>query len=146
MEEEKRMMDGNPPIRHVTRHTWKDGRRCFIYINLSPRQPTFHKLPYVIIIGGWHHLCWLMAMNVSMVNPTWRRSERSSLCASLGYFQEVGSFVRNVLFFFSFFFLIASCDKHGKNRAMKCLAGYNPDQTLFLTCHRLKWTGLPSLH
>lgn len=110
MEEEKRMMDANPPIRHVTSQSWKDSRCRFIYINLSPCQPTFLKHPYIIISGGWHNLCLLMAMNMSMVNPTWRRSEISSLCASLGYFQEVGSFVRNVLFFF---FLIASCDKHG---------------------------------
>lgn len=95
------MMDASPPVRHVTRQSRKDSRRCFIYINLSPCQPTFLKHPYVIISGGWHNLCLLMAMNVSMVNPTWRRSERSSLCASLGYFQEVGSFVQNV---FSFFF------------------------------------------
>lgn len=92
--EEKRMMNANPPIRHVTRQSWKGSRSCFIYINLSPCQPTFLKHPHVIISGGWHNLRLLMAMSVSMVNPTWRRGERSSLCVSLGYFQEVESFVK----------------------------------------------------
>lgn len=97
------MMDANPPIWYVTRQLWKGNRSHFIYINLSPCQSTFLKHPCVISSGGWFHLCLLMTMNVSMFNPTWRRGRRFALCASLGYFQEVGSFF---FFFFLFPFLL----------------------------------------
>lgn len=96
MEEEKRMMDANPPVWHATRQLWKGSRSHFIYINLLPCQRTFLKHP----CGGWLRLCLLMTMNGSMFNPTWRHGLRFSPCASLGYFQEVGSFLQ---FFFSFF-------------------------------------------
>lgn len=73
---------------------------AMININLSPCQHIFLKHPCVIISGGWLHLCLLTTMNVSMFNPTWRHGPRFSPCASLGYFQEVGSFVP--VFFFSY--------------------------------------------
>lgn len=80
MEEEKRMMNANPPIHHVARRSWRDSRSGFIYINLSLCQHTFLKHPHVIISGGWHHLCLLMAMSASMVNPTWRHGEIFGMC------------------------------------------------------------------
>lgn len=110
--EDKRMMNANPPIRHVARRSWKDSRSGFIYINLSLCQPTFLKHPHFIISGGWHHLCLLIAMSVSMVNPTWRHGEIFGMCFS-GLHPGSGKFCSK----FFFFLFIESCDKHGKKRS-----------------------------